>query len=312
MKNPRKQRGVALITALVIVALAVTVTAFLSFDQQVDIRRSANLFYTDQAYQYALLAEEAAMEVLIQDANESKVDSLDEAWALTWPPLSTEDGAVSGEIIDLQGRININNLVSGEDKVDPIANERIERLLNHLKLEAVARSALIDWIDKNINPLDAYGAEDDYYLGLDAPYRCPNAPMVSISELRLVRGFNELDKNTFRVIADAMTALPVKTPVNVNTAPYDVLIALGLNEAAAAAVRVRLTEDERPYKSVQEFLQDPALQGQTLKTKDLAVTSQYFLLHAVAQAVDGKYELHSLLFREKGKIRVLMRSQTPL
>src|SRR5512136_2559014 len=89
------QRGVALITAVLIVALATILAVNVSFRGFLDQRRSAALFALDQAFQIALGAEAWAADVLQQDARESQTDHLGEKWARPLPPLPIEDGTVA-------------------------------------------------------------------------------------------------------------------------------------------------------------------------------------------------------------------------
>ena len=77
----RRQRGVALITAVLIVALGTMLAATVFFRGYLDQRRSATLFALDQAYEVALGAEAWAADFLRQDKQDSKTDHFGEAWA---------------------------------------------------------------------------------------------------------------------------------------------------------------------------------------------------------------------------------------
>ena len=71
MNRPMRQRGVALITAIAVVAIAVSTAAFLAFDQQISIRGSHNLLAHDQAMEYVHAAEGLAQIALMEDAARS-------------------------------------------------------------------------------------------------------------------------------------------------------------------------------------------------------------------------------------------------
>lgn len=322
------QRGVALVTALVIVTLAATAAALLANHGQYQIRRSANLFNADQARLYVLGAEAWAMRVLAQDLRDSRMDSLDEDWATVLPPIEIPGGAVTGYIVDLQGGLNVNNLVV-DGKADPLSLERAGRLLAYVGLPPETTQALVDWIDPDILPLGAHGAEDDLYLSLERPYRAANQPMVSISELRLVRGITpeayaalvlppppEEGESPDLRLRPLMVALPAHTPVNVNTAPLPVLQALGLPEDNAR--QVAEAREEAPFESVEAFLQFPAVADTDLARKadqkgDLAVSSEYFMLVAEARVDRARAPLISVLHREQnGMMHVVMRSRGTL
>ncbi|MCP4699237.1 MAG: type II secretion system minor pseudopilin GspK, partial [Gammaproteobacteria bacterium] len=142
----RRQKGIALITALLIVALATISAAAMVSRQQIDIRRTSNVLNLDQAYLYALGAEEWARRILIRDRNNSKIDHLSEDWAIRLPPTMVEGGGVSGHLQDLQGRFNLNNLVEN-GKAVPAEIKRFQRLLAALDLPVELAQAVTDWID---------------------------------------------------------------------------------------------------------------------------------------------------------------------
>lgn len=118
-----KQSGTALITVLMIFAIAAFLAVTVTEHQQMDIRRTANVMSNDQAMQYALAAEELAKIVLVEDrlqdskpkksGNVEPVDGLGDIWnnpALqTWKPIDA--GQVRGKLYDLQGKFNINRLL---------------------------------------------------------------------------------------------------------------------------------------------------------------------------------------------------------
>ena len=95
MRARTRQRGVALITAVLIVALATILAINVTFRGMVDQRRSATLFALDTAYEIALGAEAWAADFLRKDAQESQTDYLGETWAKPLPPLPVDDTRIS-------------------------------------------------------------------------------------------------------------------------------------------------------------------------------------------------------------------------
>ena len=219
----RRQQGVALVTALLVVSLATVAAVAMATRLQVDMRRTGNLLHGEQAYAYAVAAESWAYVILRRDRKETKHDSLDEDWSTALPPIPVEGGFVSGRIEDLQGRFNVNNLVSADGEARFGTLEYYKRLLDLLGLEAALATALLDWIDADINATFPDGAEDDEYLRADLPYRAANRPLVDISELRLVKGYTP---EVLALLEPHVTALPAATLINVNTATPVVLQAL--------------------------------------------------------------------------------------
>ena len=98
-----KNRGVALITAMLISALAAMVAANLAWDNALDVRRTMVLLNRDQAIQVALGAESWIMGILRQDLEAGPTDHLGELWAADLPPLPIDNGEVFGSV--LRGRI---------------------------------------------------------------------------------------------------------------------------------------------------------------------------------------------------------------
>ena len=114
------------------------------------------------------------------------------------------------------------NLPTKHDR-EALQKQYYKRLLEILDLEPALAPALQDWIDADINTRFPDGAEDDVYLLEDLPYRAANRPVVSISELRLVKGFTP---EVIAVLEPHVTALPEETVININTATPAVLRAL--------------------------------------------------------------------------------------
>ncbi|WJW75224.1 type II secretion system minor pseudopilin GspK [Thiohalobacter sp. IOR34] len=300
-----RQRGVALLTAVLVVALATVAAVGMASRQQLDIRRSANLLQADQALAYALGVEDWARVVLRRDREENRVDHLGEDWARRLMPLAVEGGMLTGFVEDQQGRFNLNNLlVDGRPSEPDLAQFR--RLLEQLDLDPGLALALLDWMDADLEPRFPGGAEDDLYLLRTPPYRAANRHLVSPSELRLVAGF---DAAVVSRLAPYVTALPARTPINVNTAPA--LVLQSLHPALTPADAEQLVEGrgDEGYASVDAFLRQEVFAGRTLDAGRLAVSSQYFLLRAEVQLGTARRRLESLLQRDAKGLRCLLRSR---
>jgi general secretion pathway protein K len=145
---PRRQRGVALVIALILVALATILATKLSFDGFLEQRRTVAVLAAEQALHFALGAEALAADVLIQDLQNSKsLTTLSAPWAQPTQPLpitpdSSPDGepigTLQGALEDMQGRFNLNSLARlGPDGVteDPRPLEQFQRLLVSVGVE---------------------------------------------------------------------------------------------------------------------------------------------------------------------------------
>lgn len=233
--DSRAQRGVALITALLVIALVTAAAVAMASRQQLDIRRTANILQRDQAYVYAEGAETMARVVLMKD--DPATDHKEEDWGQSGVSIPFEGGVLTGTLEDLQARFNLNNVAKGGVMYAPDV-ARLTRLLTILKGKSTGEdvwknaepgdlaNAVADWIDSDSNVTSPGGAEDSDYLQSERPYRAGNAPMASSSELLLVRGFTPA---IYREVAPYVTVLPERTLINVNTGKLEVLRTLDEN-----------------------------------------------------------------------------------
>ncbi|HEY7642538.1 MAG TPA: type II secretion system minor pseudopilin GspK, partial [Steroidobacteraceae bacterium] len=225
-----KQRGVALILAVLIAALAAMLAANVSFKDYLDQRRTGNALAMDQGFEVALGGEAWAADALRRDKQQSaKTDDFTEEWATPIPPIPLDDGKgnsfgeFEGQLEDMQGRFNLNSLVTlqgGKLIADDDAVLRFQRLLELLELEPKWANIIADWIDTDIDPRFPDGAEDPTYTGLTPPYRTANMPLTRASELLAIAGFG-LDR--YRKLEPFVTALPIGTPINTCTASPELL-----------------------------------------------------------------------------------------
>ena len=118
-----QQRGAALVVALLIFAVAAALMVGLQRDFTLHAQRAANAFVQEQGWQYLLGAEDLAAIALRLDgeqdaAREQPRDDLTELWAQEATPYPLDEGGwLAGQLEDLQGRFNLNNLVVGEGAV---------------------------------------------------------------------------------------------------------------------------------------------------------------------------------------------------
>lgn len=305
----KPERGIALITALLIVAVASIVASGMMARQNVGIHRSGNLFLGEQAWWFAIGAENWAGQILKRDREDGETDHYDEDWAQSLDYLPIEGGFLSGGLTDRQARFNLNNLAgSNADK----AAEQFERLLGFIEgvdpftAQVIVQSTQ-DWLDTDIEARVPSGAEDDYYMALELPYRTGNRLFNSASELLLVRG---VTREIYRALEPFVVALPPNTPINVNTAPPEVLASLAPEISMEDLALLLEERKQAPFEDTQAFLAHDALAGRELNANNVSVSTQYFLLQAQATVGTTRVTLYSLLFRdEQGRATALTRSK---
>ncbi|MCH8302201.1 MAG: type II secretion system minor pseudopilin GspK [Proteobacteria bacterium] len=301
-KHPR-ERGVALITAMLITALATMVAANLAWDNALDVRRTMVLLNRDQALQVALGAESWIISILRQDLEDSQTDHLGEIWASELPGLPIEGGEVFGAVTDLQGRFNINNLIDENGVVDEESLQQFRRLLLAIGLDPRFAGIAADWLDSDSDALFPDGAEDSIYTGMIPPYRTANQTLSSVSELAALDG---MDKLTFNALEPHITALPGRTRINVNTATGAVLQSLDENMTLADVENLIAERESGGFADIQNSFS-------SLVTPDvinkLGESTQYFQLKVVVRIDTVRITLNSVLQRgPRGDVTPILRS----
>ena len=299
---PTRQRGIALITAVLVVAIAAIIATSMMSRQNFDTRRTANIIHQDQAIAYALGAEYWAEVELSRDAEQNNYDHLQENWAYDLPPLPIDGGYINGKIEDLQGRFNINSVL------DPLQAERLARLCLAINVDPDFIPALQDWIDGDTEVRE-YGAEDETYTRMEPPYRAANGFLADTSELLLVRGVSVQEYNALTYY---VSALPAGSTINVNTASPQLLQSLTHDVAVPDVERIIGIRAGAPYQDIDYFVADEAFAGREISEEYLSVGSQYFLLTADVMLGDAPLTLQSVLYRTpEGKMTVIKRRLGP-
>jgi len=303
MRINSRNRGVALITAMLITALATLVAANLAWDNALDVRRTMVLLNNDQAVQVALGAESWVVGILQQDLQDSETDHLGEIWAIELPGFPIEGGDLTGTILDLQGRFNVNNLIDENGQIEIESLERFRRLLSALEIDPRFAGIAADWIDSDLEASFPDGAEDSIYTGILPPYRSANQSLTSVSELAALEG---MDRQTFNTLRPHITALPGRTNINVNTASAAVLQSLDENMSSADVERLLSERESAGFSDIQTAFSS-LVTPDVLNT--LEETTNYFQLKVVVRIDTVRVTLYSMLQRgPQGSVTPILRS----
>jgi general secretion pathway protein K len=289
------QHGAALIIAMVIAALAATVAMSLAANQQQWFASMTNRRDQVQAQALAQAGVQWARQILFEDARTTSIDALTEPWALPLPATPLESGSIEGRIIDAQGLLNVNNLVSTD--VD-VAAERthFERLFARLGLPAASLDAIADWIDAD-SVTRGNGAEDGWYAQQSNPMLAANAPVVRTAEMALIRGMSPA---AVTALTPYVIALPAPTKLNVNTASGTVLAASVDGLEATGLSALLASRAEKPFTSVADFRTRLPQGASIMSEAGFDVGSHYFLVTVVARQGDTRAQARALLERGKG------------
>lgn len=303
------ERGIALITAIVLVAIATVLATTIGFASVMAARRSSAVFGADQAMLAAEGAEAMAAYVLKQSGATNGQDSPDQVWAQPYGPYELAPGVTLqfAQIEDQQGKFNINNLAPGGVS-DPLSIEQFQRLLGMLGLETKWAGLMADWIDADNMPNDPDGAEDSSYLGQTPPYRAANEPVSSISELMALPGFG---RQRYNRLAPYISALPPGTTINLCTASGVLLDAIsGKTEYSTDASALANSRQQNGcFPNLSEFNTSLSAQQQSQLASRIGTGSSYFRLRTFITIGTARFSLYSLLYADGGgQIRPIIRT----
>jgi general secretion pathway protein K len=301
-----RQRGVALITAIVLVAIATVLAVHIGTRAALDLRRTAGLAALDQGWHVALGAEAWAAEILGEDVeNDPGIDHLAEAWAQPLPGLPIDGGEVRGALEDMQGRFNLNNLVTPDRIANPKAIELFGRLLVQVGAQPRWATIMADWLDMDTMP-DPEGAEDGTYLSQNPPYRAANAVVTTTTEMLALPG---MTREEFERIRPYVAALPPGTALNVCTAKAAVLTAfVGSSTDFSNEELLASNRREGCYPS-KEFLR-PLVQDWSSVEDDFSESTDWFRALTAVRIGTSEFTLYSLINRNGSDtaIRTVLRS----
>ncbi|HEX5363674.1 MAG TPA: type II secretion system minor pseudopilin GspK [Gallionella sp.] len=285
-----KQHGVAIVLAMGVVTLAALTATAIMVSQSTWFRQNELTADHVQAQTLTQVGVDWTRALLSDDRRASSVDYLGEPWALRLPPMPVENGELAGRINDQQGSFNLNNLVK-EGRVNPAQLAHFKKLLSLLDLPPALGDTLADWLDADGEPQG--GAEDAVYLAMRPPYLAANRPLIDVTELVLVSGFDDGVRARLRPF---VSALPIFTPVNVNTAPPEVIAAviegLGLDEARTLVQKRGLS-----YFRDRSDFQDRLPKNIQPAAEDISFSSDYFLVQLRATIGSAESSSVALLAR---------------
>jgi general secretion pathway protein K len=295
--NFRLQRGAALITALLVVALATALAGTLMWRVDLWLRQVDTQRDLTQARLLAAAGIQWACAVLAEDARTSGYDHAGEPWGTKVPQMPAEGGEIGGELADEQGKFNLNNLLTN-GVVSPNEVAVFQRLLGLLQLSPELATDVADWLRGGGEPVPG-GAGDAYYLALQPPYRRAAREFGDVDNLLRVRGF---DAAIVERLRPYVTALPGYNQPNVNTAAAIVIAAELPGLSLSDATQIVANRDRIPFRDMNDF-RNRLSNAAAVSAEDsarLGTRSRYFTVNI--QARYGRADVTSavLLDRQRG------------
>jgi general secretion pathway protein K len=304
-----RQRGVILISALVLVALAAIVAATIFFETAMSARRTASSFSMEQALQLGQGAEALAAYALSEDTNQD--DSAQDSWAQPYGPVEVEEGiGIEALLTDEQSKFNINTLLKNDGTRDEDAFKVFQRLLELSGLETRWAGLIVDWIDPDNTPGND-GGEDSLYTSRAPPHLTSNQLLTSISELQQIPDFT---RELYLKLAPHVTALPyAANKINVCLADgvvLDALYALSASNPGYVEHSRRTNEEFTKLRNGGCFPKRAVLTANEPKMEQLtAERSSYFRLQTWIRIGTAEFALYSLMYRDgRGQARPVARS----
>lgn len=321
--RPRQQIGVALLATLILILALTLILGNIFYRHQIDVSQATGSLHGDQAVLLAISGENWARDLLFAANDDSTTDHFDEDWAQAVPLMPVNGGTLSGCLVDLESRINLNNFASYSNA--SLKAERQSTVMGLVKLwETLLRDrgflvdqkrvpVIIDWLDKGDSLISPAGAEQSDYSSFDPP-RFPANTMVSdTAELAAMAGYSLAEVQRLK---PWISALPEPTTINVNTAPVAVLMALS---DGMGRDFVELVLDGRPFLTLQDFYQAIDIQlrvGESAVAvrwpyKLVDVKSDFFQLNLEVTLGQSKLEVKSIMHRrQSGPPAVIRREIT--
>jgi general secretion pathway protein K len=287
--------GAAVVLAMLMAALAAAVAATVFADQQRWGRTAEHRRDQVQAQALALAGIQWGRQILYDDARRSPIDHLGEPWAVALPPIPLDNGEVSGSIVDAQARLNVNALGTTGAVAD-LQRARIVRLFAQRGGPSAAIDAIADWIDRDAIAR-AGGAEDSRYAGGPRGGLAANAPVLRTAELFEVKG---VAPASLSAVAPFLTALPAETPINVNTAPPEVLAVIVDKLTGDGLAQLVASRAQKPFSTVAEFRARLPSPASVAVDDSLSVKSDNFYVTIRARQGSTVARARALLHRRSG------------
>lgn len=237
-----RDRGIALLNALVMVAAIAAVAAGLMIEARRSTDRMAHVTGSQQAALHLDAGLLLVGPVLRADWQRAPdLDHLGEPWARAPLEADIDRGRLEARLADLQGRFNVNSLANAADTG---AARAFERLLRRLGLPVALGAEIAGFVQPRgpVRPAD--------YADRPVPVRVPGGAADRVEALRLVRGMTEAQ---YARLAPFVAALPPRTPLNVNTAPAEVLGAVLPAAGPADIDRLVGARATAPFVSAADF-----------------------------------------------------------
>ncbi len=287
MPSHVKQHGAALLSAIFISAIAAILATAIAVQQRWLISGASHMMNRDRATAALQGVNLWAHAVLLDYAHDPKTVPTTK---FVFGKRDFNGMTLSGKIINVQGRFNLNALHASANQ--PAFIRLVSAVMPNFsvrKSHAIAE-AITAW--------QSAQSKDDYYARQSPAYRAAHAPLVKASELRMVQG---VDQRLMLSLAPYVTAISAKAKVDVNAASVPVLMSLSKALTREKAISLMQCRKQHGMFYQLESVQRSCLDALHLKELPITVKSHYFLLVAKAVQGDVTTTLHTMLYLKQIK-----------
>jgi len=302
----RSERGVAILAVMLGIALMTLIVVDFAMTSGLGFVSAANQANELRAGYLARSGINIGLGLLATDARsdaqgQTPTDTLNDVWAVPFPPMPLEGGNVSLSIVDETRKLPINSMVkNGAPNVLAIA--KVQRLFKILDVNTDLIQGIIDWITPT--GANASGGGGDFYMRLIPPYQPRYGPMPTIGDLQMVKGFNE---PIFNRVSRFLTVMP-EPAVNANTASPQVIASLEPELMEDQKIVQEIVEARiiRPFSQPTDIMNLPGVgpAGQRL-SQDLVMRSQFFTINGTGTYAGARKIITATFHRETNGIGTL-------
>jgi general secretion pathway protein K len=293
MLRLKHQEGVAMVMALFIVALVVALSYLMMSRLERDTRRTGLILYHTEAEFYAAGSVAWAMDQLYNNWIRQKTNQRIDVMPMTSSVNEVNGYHIVSTIDDMQARFNLNNL-SNVSNGEAQASFILLLQAVSTKLTAAQAKALAEAVTDWVTPSQAPNPQSEYYATRSTPYRAAHRLLLSVSELRLVKGMNA---ELFQALQPFVVALPQPTPINVETAEAPVLMSLSADIPLDVAKAIIMLRQETPFVSPQTFYHLDIMKNHHVTSSNVTTCSSYFLVQTKVNNKMQHLVLYTLLER---------------
>jgi general secretion pathway protein K len=328
--SPARQRGIALLVAILLVALGTIIAADIAYRSAMSARRATATLSFDEALLVGEAAEALAaygLKTTFTQGGTAKAGASGIAdvtaqgpWAQPVGPIEVVPGVVlEAQLEDMSGRFNLNWLVtpstgtpggggnsgtvagagqpSQPGQPDPQAVAAFRKLLESVSVDPKWADMVVDWIDQDNQP-QTQGAEDSAYMGQNPPYLAANQYITSTTELLALSGFG---RENYERLAPYIAALPPDSHLNVCTARGKVLDAFNPGSSEwgdeTTLQKNRASAGQLCFPKTTDYSASfGSKTGTSFNGSRFTQSSPYFRLSSLVTIGSAEFNLYSLLF----------------